>query len=698
MSTSKSKAALAAILSMLLTLAAAAQQPTPPPQAPPRFASGTQIVQVDVRVFDKSGRFVTGLTPADFEVREDGSPQHIVSVSLISAPSAPLAPSAPAPSAPVAPSAPTVQPPAVWLFVFDTLHLSPGGLTRSRDAVLKFLTDRFHDGDIGGVVIDGQMANNRLTSVRAELVKAVDDLKPRSDVRAREVEMRAWPRLQDEFEAWRIGVQNDKQALEQAIIRACSEDPDACKAAPPDMQITQKAQDIMRTAHEASQVTLNIVRALSNGLARVPGPKTVVFLSEGFVLQDMEAALRDATGLANRAGAHFYTIDARGLNKGSASSSIIDQPVAFDPAGPSNRFDLQEDGTNALAVDTGGMAIKNENNIGRALDVIQQDAATYYVVGYTPANQSFDGKFRAIDVLVKRPGVKVRARRGYLALEPARLLKAEPVPPPASPSAGSGAGASEPKVVSGVDPAIVERVGANTPVEPPAAKSLRTTIESHGLVQELQRSERLAPSKAEDLAGKGWAAYQRGDVEHAALYLGQASRAPDAHPWVRYALGLSHLALGRYGDAVAAWEQVRHAVPDFEPVYFNLADGYMLQKDDGAALKVLRDAQARWPNDSEVWNATGVIEIRRGAVDAAIQAFAKATTVAPNDSLGFFNLAKAHQMRAAQSQRFDSTMQKWVGGEADNKKAVEYYTKYIQMGGPFVKEANQALQVLNWKS
>ena len=695
----RSKAGITAILSVLAALTPSAQQPpAQPPQKPPSFSSGTQVVQVDVRVFDRSGRFVTGLTPQDFEVREDGAPQHIVSVSLVGAPSASTAPSAPAAEARPAPSAPTARPPAVWLFVFDTLHLSPGGLTRSRDAVLKFLTDKFHDGDIGGVVIDGKMANNRLTSVRAELLKAVQDLKPRGDVRARELQMREWPRLQDEFEAWRIGVQNDRQALEQAVIRACSEDPDACKAAPPDMQITQKAQDIMRTAHDASQVTLNIVRALSTGLARIPGPKTVVFLSEGFILQDMEAALRDATGLANRAGAHFYTIDARGLDKGSASSSIIDQPVAFDPAGPSNRFDLQEDGTNALAVDTGGMAIKNENNIGRALDVIQQDAGTYYVIGYTPANQAFDGKFRTIDVAVKRPDVKVRARRGYLALQPAMLLKAEPVPPPAA--SGSGAAADEPRVVSGIDASIGETVGAHAaaPVEPPAAKSLRTTIESHGLVQELQRSERIAPGKTTDLAGRGWAAYQQGDVEHAALYLGQAARAQDAHPWVRYALGLSHLALGHYGDAVAAWEQVRHEVPDFEPVYFNLADGYMLQKDNGAALKVLQDAQTRWPNDSEVWNASGVIEIRRGAIEAAIRSFAKATTVAPNDSLGFFNLAKAHQMRAAQSQRFDSTRQKWVGGEADDKKAIEYYTKYIQMGGPFVKEANQALQVLNWKS
>ena len=360
---------------------------------------------------------------------------------------------------------------------------------------------------------------------------------------------------------------------------------------------------------------------------------------------------------------------------------------------------MQEDGINGLAVDTGGIAIRNENNFGRALDLIQRDAATYYVIGYTPANQTFDGKYRKIDTSVNRPGVKVRARRGYLALEPAKLLKPVSITAPAPAGATPREAPLESRVVSGADEPVGEAVtsdGTAIPVTP-AAKALREAIESNGLVQELQGAQRLAPSKANDLAGKGWAAYQKGDVETAATYLGQAAESPQAHPWVRYALGLSHLALAQYPEAVAAWEAVRRSVPEFEPVYFNLADGYMLQKDNDTALKVLRDAQERWPNDSEVWNATGVLEVRRGAIDAAIRSFTRATSVAPAESLGFFNLARAYQMRAAQSQRFDSTMQKWVGGEGDSRKAVENYTKYVDMGGPFVQQAKQALQVLNWK-
>jgi Ca-activated chloride channel homolog len=73
------------------------------------------------------------------------------------------------------------------------------------------------------------------------------------------------------------------------------------------------------------------------------------------------------------------------------------------------------------------MMIRNENNIGRALDTIAADTGQYYVLAYQPANANFDGKYRPIEVRVKRPGVNVRARRGYLALEPTKMLLPQPI-------------------------------------------------------------------------------------------------------------------------------------------------------------------------------------------------------------------------------------------------------------------------------
>src|SRR5436190_19586273 len=100
------------LLLITALLTAASSQQAPPPAAPQTFRSGAQIVEVDVRVIGKDGKFVTDLGPGDFEISEDGVPQKIQSVVLVGtdaaplAPRAPLAPLAPAPLAPSAPLAP----------------------------------------------------------------------------------------------------------------------------------------------------------------------------------------------------------------------------------------------------------------------------------------------------------------------------------------------------------------------------------------------------------------------------------------------------------------------------------------------------------------------------------------------------------------------------------------------------------------
>jgi VWFA-related protein len=702
-------------------LIAASPQQVPPPAAPQTFRSGAQIVEVDVRVLGKDGKFVTDLALPDFEITEDGVPQKIQSVVLIGQDAAPAAPLAPAPLAPLAPNAPAapLAPPArsagqTWVFVFDTAHLSPGGLQRTRDAVVKFIAEKFRQGDTGGVLVDGKMVNNRLTTDREELRRAAESVKLPGELRSRQLELREWPRFQDELEALRVA-RNDREALQNAISRACTDDPSRCRQA--ETEVRGKASRLAGDYRLAARQSMRVVDVLSNGLARLPGPKTIVFLSEGFVVEEQVSDLRQAVGQAARAGAHFYTVDARGLNRGSGAE-IIDQPLAGNPSGAPGRFDMQSDGTNSLAVDTGGFAIRNENNFGRALDEIQRDAGTYYVVGYTPAKETFDGKYRAISVKVSRPGVKVRARRGYLALAPATLLR---------PAPAAGAGSPEPAGDSSkakADPTTIEAPVVPTSVglaslpessSVSAAVPLGSRIDATRMVAALGRessaSARLRPggsggtssalkTSAEPGASAeaelGWAAYEKGDVETAVRHLGEAAKAPDAKPWVVYALGMSHFALRRFADAAQAWERVRRDVPEFEPIYFALADAYGLQREEGTALKVLREAERRWTADAEVSNAIGVIQIRRGALDAAIESFVRATTVAPAEALGYFNLARAHQMRLLKSQRYDPQMQKWIGGDEDRRRAVAMFQKYLQLGGPYERQAREALTTLGW--
>ncbi len=410
-----------------------AQQAPPPQQQPPTFQASAQLVQVDARVFDRDGRFVDDLTIDDFEIFERGASQPIRALFYIGPPAgAPTAsplvsmrgPASLTPGPAAAASAAAKQ---TWIFVFDLNHLTPGsGFERSRDAVRTFIKEQFRDGDLGGIVAGSRMVNNRLTSVRSELEDAVGTVKPLADQRSRMIEMtREWPRLRDESEVLAIA-REDKDAIQRATVRACTDDPSACQATPADMIVRDKARRIAGDIQRAGRDTLSAITGLASGLARIPGPKTVVFLSSGFVVQEVESTLRATVGQATRAGARIYAIDARGLNRG-VSADIGDRPTAESSTSAPARFDIGLDGPNSLAVDTGGFFIQNENNIGRALTQIADDANRYYVLGYQPEDLKLDGQYRQIEVRVKRPGVTVRARRGYLALPASQLLVPQPI-------------------------------------------------------------------------------------------------------------------------------------------------------------------------------------------------------------------------------------------------------------------------------
>jgi tetratricopeptide (TPR) repeat protein len=388
--------------------------------------------------------------------------------------------------------------------------------------------------------------------------------------------------------------------------------------------------------------------------------------------------------------------------------------VVTDEAGPMNRFDAGEDGPNSLAVDTGGMMIRNENNIGRALEAIARDSGRYYVIGYNPSNANFDGKYRPIEVRVKREGVRVRARRGYLALEPSKMLLPKPIN--IGPGADPSTGASSEKVA---DPAALPQpgtpasrppgspapwppappsataAGTITTTPPPAAASstMRMRPNAELTVKELAGTDARA---AGDLAAKGWEAYQRGDVEDAVRSFSAAAAQPDVRPWVLYALGLSQVALGRPAEAIGSWERVRRAVPEFEPVYVDLADTYLQVSDLTSALAVLRDAEKRWPKDQEIQNAVGVIHFRRGALDDAIATFTRATEIAPDDALGYFNLARAYEMRFLRGQRYVSSQRRWVSADEDRQKAEDNYRHTVKLGGPFAEHAAEGFSRLQW--
>ena len=130
-----------------------------------------------------------------------------------------------------------------------------------------------------------------------------------------------------------------------------------------------------------------------------------------------------ATRLARRPRSNvaFYTIDPRGLTimgdeamrddraargplrSGSAVDSLLRRaaPLAGQPA-HARRGDRR-------------VRLGERQRLRRRFDRVVRDNSTYYVLGYYPQNQRRDGRFREIEVRVNRPGLEVRARKGYVA-------------------------------------------------------------------------------------------------------------------------------------------------------------------------------------------------------------------------------------------------------------------------------------------
>ena len=147
----------------------------------------------------------------------------------------------------------------------------------------------------------------------------------------------------------------------------------------------------------------------------------MVLLTEGFFTEETRTQIESMAAQAARGGIAIYTIDGRGLvNTMSANPDVLSTSMARSTA-----LDTGDDGPYLLTAGTGGMMIHGIDDIGRAIRMVAHDTSSYYVIGYQPENGLMDGKFRSIQVKSNAPGLNIRARKGYAAinLPPQELVR-----------------------------------------------------------------------------------------------------------------------------------------------------------------------------------------------------------------------------------------------------------------------------------
>jgi hypothetical protein len=131
-------------------------------------------------------------------------------------------------------------------------------------------------------------------------------------------------------------------------------------------------------------------------------------------MMDNSRRLRDLIDDANRANVSFYPVYPRGLQ--ATETPLVLHRSAEQTRDSAARLSGNLNQLRELATNTDGLAIVNTNDIDGAMRRVVADLTSYYLLGYHSTNTRADGKFRSITVRVKRPGVQVRARRGYRAL------------------------------------------------------------------------------------------------------------------------------------------------------------------------------------------------------------------------------------------------------------------------------------------
>jgi len=431
---------LSVLLALLVCATATAQTTTQKPQDDV-VRVYTELVQTDVMVFDKGGKFVNGLKADNFELRVDGKPREIQAFEQITAGSdeeTQLAAARGATTVNLKRPVPLDRGRIVFFYI-DDLHMDLPGLQATKKTVDSFIEKEMGQNDQAAVTsASGQIGFlQQLTNDRMVLRTALDRLKPKSFT----THDPSRPTM-NEYEAMLIE-RRDPDVLDVFITETIRQNPGMTRDTAASL-VEGRAQSILAYAARLTQNSLIGLKTLVKGARNLPGRKVVFFLSGGFQIHnqrgDLTTDLRDITYAAAKSGVVIYSMDTRGLVASvtdASSDSIFDPSGRLDRATHSELLESQN-GMNALAADTGGKAIFNTNDLRTGLAPALKETSNYYLIAWKPdADSQKQGRFRNVEVkLIGHPDFTVRVRKGYFDLDPtpATLAKDKSDTPQSTPS------------------------------------------------------------------------------------------------------------------------------------------------------------------------------------------------------------------------------------------------------------------------
>jgi VWFA-related protein len=398
---------------------------------PTTFKVNVKLVVVRAVVRDPQGNTIGNLHQEDFQVFDKGKPQ-IISQFEIEQPGAITAKarqtseegSTDAVTGEQAPSTGplTVVPERFVAYVFDDVHLQFGDLAQVRNAARRhFATLR--PTDRAAIFTTSGQGNLDFTDDRAKLHDALLRLQPHP-ITSGTGSSNDCPTMSF-YEADLIQNKRDPFATSVAVQEATACLPKDKTGRPivnPAQVVDSMSTQELEAGDHESHISLGILKAVVGDVSRMPGQRSVVLVSPGFIVPEMESEYNALIDHALRSQVVVNTLDARGLYVGTPFGDISN-PNTLPPsiAGPKALIETAAESAQAdllavLAEGTGGVFFHNNNDFDEGFRRVAQTPEYSYVLAFTPQDLKLDGSYHALKVTLKNPQkLTLQARRGYFA-------------------------------------------------------------------------------------------------------------------------------------------------------------------------------------------------------------------------------------------------------------------------------------------
>jgi VWFA-related protein len=421
-------------------------------QAPvqvPVFGTEVELITVDAVVLDAARRPVAGLGREDFVVTEDGRPVEIVRFEAFVQPAG-LEAEPEAPDPVVATNDPRRRSSGrAFAVLVDDLNIAPERTEDARLTVRTFLERGVRAGDqvVLATASGDAWWGARIPDGREDLLAVVGRIRGKYEERFASNQM-------TEYEAYQIANFEDSPALSQSSPGAVSgagsgratagaealpsgvggarervrqrwESQLLCQGPACEPMLRGRAQQLDAARRARTRATLDAISRGLEALRAVHGRKSLLLLSEGLIDDARDRRERDVVALSREANTAIYFLDVRGLRalEGSGTGS-----AAESPPGPGAMMEtlaagrgamafeesvLSSTGSEGLATDTGGFSIRNTNDLGAGAERIADESRVFYLLGFTAPEGKAPREWRRLTVTTTRPGLEVRARKGY---------------------------------------------------------------------------------------------------------------------------------------------------------------------------------------------------------------------------------------------------------------------------------------------